>query len=989
MNRIESFLPEIEEAYLELHTWLSALQDSPNYRRKTIKDEIGKLLPEASLLSAAAQYYVLFPAHFFKVACTLSTVIGSDKLANWFDLNPRICLVDMGCGAGSASAAFVNCLLKLKQEMLITQPIEIYCVGVDVNLRAIPLYNQMMLQIKSRVSQHGINLNHDYIPKGDLEALIQLKDRLNRKRKDCWQQPFLSDVFILQVNVVSPFSKRFAEARREVEELQRLGIDPSTLGDYHQAFGIQEATAYKQLLEEVAIDNLHIVTIGTDGYETRVQEMSEAIKEKFSAGKHKAQKIEHGERRVHYLNPPGSYWKEQCFVDSYHSAFHVDVTTVVSAQVEDGEWAAVIDIGNLQLAWARARHHLLDDSLADEVEIRLFESDLDGNIEKLRQQLLAYREEVVQSDGRLYYRFPKGENTVRPRGLSRIEEEILSTALIQKLGARLAGLTHTSFANKFSQVGGSEYLYENWFNAYTRFIERACAAARSFSSGIVIRLDIKSFYTRIIRDQLKEIAVEQLAKSERIKWLVRLLLSKDIDEHEAGLGIVQGNLGSGFFANLYLLDLDSRFPNNNQWEAQFFRYVDDMIVVLPDSNQDTCVEIIGVVRDELNNRGLELNDGKTEILSPQDFLNDCALDEEIEKLKDQYDKLIPPLWVLNADVRKMLKSQFRDSNDQWWDSISIYHNCLQALGLFFKETVLSRRITTYLFNLKKRNNALNGRDELSFPVIPAEVSMTIVKSWANAFVSANQEEITGLELLRSDLKVLFHQSLDGLAVGASNKNQERKLIRRVRYSANRLSEIGYGEDVAAKLVELLTRNPWLFRDITEIIENLARQQFNSSIKLLLDFYSQAKDEMAEYMKAISIRAVRFLDQIDVDLWDEVARSAFSPSIVICLLATETWLSVGQRCRHLIKSDQLDEVEAAFRTSSSSRLRKNYLLILAKFRAIPQDHLNLGDDSLLTQAFDIAVAGTVDSLLDYQEPEIIKSRYYSGTQDDDKDYDLPS
>ncbi|MDX2043118.1 MAG: RNA-directed DNA polymerase [Acidobacteriota bacterium] len=529
---------------------------------------------------------------------------------------------------------------------------------------------------------------------------------------------------------------------------------------------------------------------------------------------------------------------------------------------------------------------------------------------------------------------------------------------------------------KFSQSGENEYLYERWFNAYNRFIERACVAARSFNNGVVIRLDIKSFYTRIIRDQLKEIAFEQLAKSERIKWLIRLLLSKEIDEHEAGLGIVQGNLGSGFFANLYLLDLDSKFPNNNQWEAQFFRYVDDMIIVLPDSDPDLCAEVIDIIRSELNNRGLELNDEKTEILVPQDFLNDCAIDEEIKKLKEHSDKLIPRLWILNNDIRKMLKSQFRDSNGQWWDSISIYRNCLQALGVFIKETTLSRRISSFLFNSKKRDKALNDGTELSFPVIPTEYSLESVKSWVNDYSSSNQGWIESLEQLQSDLKNMFHQSLGDLASGPSSKSQERKLLRRLRYSANRLSEIGYQEDTVAKLVEILRNNPWLFRDITEIVEGLARQQYADAIKLLLDYYSTTEDETAEYMKAISIRAVRFLDHINSSLWDEVARSAVASSIVTSLLASETWLSVGDRCRNLIKPNQLSEVEVAFQRTTSTRLRKNYLLILAKFGTFPQDKLDLSD-SLLSQAFDIAVAEDVDSLFDYQEPEIIKIKYYSG------------
>ncbi|MDX2043617.1 MAG: hypothetical protein SF097_20545 [Acidobacteriota bacterium] len=448
MNLVESFLPEIEKSYSELHTWLSSLPDLPTYRKKSIEGKIEKLLLDPSMHSAAAQYYVRFPGHFFKVVHTFNDVIGAAVLSDWLNQSPRICVVDVGCGAGSATAALINCILKLQRMGTLTQPMEISFFGVDVNEYAIALYDKMIRSIKSRIESPKLLLDHKLIPFGDSEARIQLKEMLDNKRQN-WGQPFLPQVFLLQINVVSPFSKRYEDVRKKYDELTSLGIDTSGFGSYHQAFGLQEATTYKQLLEEVAIDRLHVVTIGTEGYESRVQEMAEAISKTFDSGKHKIQKIGQGKHAVNYQLPTGSYWIEQKRTFVYFSNFEVDVTTIISAKLEDGEWAAVIAIDNLQLAWARARHHLLDDSLADEVEIRLFESNLDGNIEKLRQQLLAYREEVVKSDSRLYYRFPKSDDKTRPRGLSRIEEEILSTALIQKLGTRLANLTQASFANKF------------------------------------------------------------------------------------------------------------------------------------------------------------------------------------------------------------------------------------------------------------------------------------------------------------------------------------------------------------------------------------------------------------------------------------------------------------------------------------------------------------------------------------------------------------
>ena len=79
-----SFHPLIASVYQEVHDWLSAMPNAPQYRKKNIFSKINGLLAEQTLLSAAAQYYVYFPAHFFKVAHTLEYAIGRDTLLQWF-----------------------------------------------------------------------------------------------------------------------------------------------------------------------------------------------------------------------------------------------------------------------------------------------------------------------------------------------------------------------------------------------------------------------------------------------------------------------------------------------------------------------------------------------------------------------------------------------------------------------------------------------------------------------------------------------------------------------------------------------------------------------------------------------------------------------------------------------------------------------------------------------------------------------------------------
>ncbi len=978
VGEVEAFLPEIEEAYSETLTWLDSLPSPLDYRKKTIEDKIENLLKKPTLLSAAAQFYVRFPGHFFKVSHTLNNIAGN-LLVN---KPAKICLIDVGCGAGAASAAFINHYLKLRKAVRVTEPIDIYCIGVDINPWATPLYDQMMTRISSKVDVPGFTLSHCQIPDGNLEALVVLREKLEEKRKIIWQQPFLTDVIIMQVNVALPFSNKVEAVNSLAREFETAGIDSKVLGDHQRAFGLPEAIAYKQLLEDVAIERLHVFTIATKGYEKPVQEMADVLQKTFNSQKHKTESTGCRECRVTFKLPLTSYWAEKRQSYTYDENYHVDVTSIKSLNLEDREWESVISHDNLQLAWARARNYLLNESLIDEVEIRLFEASLDQGLEKLRQQLLCYAFDLIQSDDRLAYKFPKSMIATRPRSLSRIEEEILATAIIQKLGHTISNLSGSSYAYKFpqnQQSSETEFLYEPYFDAYTRFIREARDAAHKYEKGIVIRLDIKDFYTRIIQDQLIETVSDNLTSSKRIEWLMRLLLLRDIDEHEAGLGLVQGSLGSGFFANLYLLNLDSKFPNHNDWGARFYRYVDDMIVVLPTRKNRKAV--LEVVNAEIQARGLELNQKKTEVLSTAQFLENEAPEIELDELHKLFLNVLLPLWALNKETRKAFKFHYYSSNDQWWDAISTYKKCLESLGVFFSEVVISRRISPLLLNDWRRQGRLKDEPELIFPTIPfGEIDLNI-EEWRAKFHSQNGEWVNKLTTLRSKLERMFQVSNESLQKAPLHKSQERRCLRKLRYSANRLAEIGYNKSLAAQIATLLQANPSVFPDAYALIESLARQQFVKLIDSLLKDRSTSNDEAGAYIRAMTIRAVRALNSLDYKILEEVASAAISAKLIESLMATETWLALGERPRNLVTQLHLDQIESAFYSVTSSRLRKNYLLILARHGCVPKINLDENDESLLAKVLESISDGKNESLFDNKEPEILRRRYYKDIQQD--------
>ncbi|MBK9096497.1 MAG: hypothetical protein IPM84_27815 [Anaerolineae bacterium] len=742
---------------------------------------------------------------------------------------------------------------------------------------------------------------------------------------------------MFQANVVSPFSTRFHETQVKRKRLEALGVPREDLGDVQEVFGREEAIAYKQILENSAIDNLHIITVGTEGYEQRVVELAQAIDGEFQSNSHVVERLDGGERFVTYEIPDYCYWKEFKSNNQWELKFCVEVSSISNVALADEDWREVKSTQNLLSAWARSRHHLLEQALVDEVEIRLFESKLDANITKLQQQLIAYAQNVVHTDDRLHFKFPKASDKLRPLGLSRIEEEILSTAVIQKLGQRISDVTGNSYAYKFSRSFGNyatEYLYENWFDAYGKYIEDARSAAKSTAGCVVIQTDIRSFYTRIIRDSLIQLSTETLSRSARVEWLLKVLFSREIDGHEAGKGIVQGNIASGFFANLYLIDLDARFTNN-EWNVKFFRYVDDMIVVVP--NPEHISEVISALKEQLAGIGLELNQEKTQYFhDASEFIRVTDKDETLDDLQNQFQNWINCLWILDAQHRQVFRKAYNETQAEWWYRIEIYGRCLKSIGIVIEAPLLSRRVYKYLFNEKLCEKDFIWPEPFVVPSLPDTNDESLVSEWAVKFEEANASWVKKRELLLDALKRMLVKSQTEItnALNMQDIRSEKKWASIFRFCVNKLIHIGFDHDGVVQIAsETLATSPWLIRNPHKVLESIAVHGHAHYLESLLLHYADETDEMKQYMKSVILRAIRFLPKIPDSLWEQIRECAVSPSDVISLMATETWLIVIRNQPELTLENHLQQVKLRFSRDPKpiSRLMKNYLLILGERR----------------------------------------------------------
>jgi hypothetical protein len=406
------------------------------------------------------------------------------------------------------------------------------------------------------------------------------------------------------------------------------------------------------------------------------------------------------------------------------SEFYVDISTIVSAKLhKDNDWNEVISTENIELAWVRTRKYILKESLVDEVEIRLFEKNLQENINKLQKQLIAYVQEVVNKEDYISYNFVKNSSSTRPKGLSRMEVEILSTAIIQKLGKQAFLLQGNSYAYRLPAQGEreTENLYTDWFNAYKAFISDLRSNAKKYENGVVIRVDIESYYTRIVQDSLLELT-KDLTKSDRIHWLLKILLLKQLDEHQVGYGITQGSIGSGFYANLYLKQIDLRFgtqPSDNEWKVMFSRYMDDMILFVPDADDVTAV--LDTLNKELEQLKLNLNRDKTEIYAQvSDFVESIKEDDLFAEVNQEFYQVMNRLWIGNAQYRNEFAEAYRKDDYLWRHLIDQYQQCLCSINIYIKVPDLSRRIHEYLFNSKKRHKDLKTEVELNLPYLPSD-----------------------------------------------------------------------------------------------------------------------------------------------------------------------------------------------------------------------------------------------------------------------------
>ena len=261
-----------------------------------------------------------------------------------------------------------------------------------------------------------------------------------------------------------------------------------------------------------------------------------------------------------------------------------------------------------------------------------------------------------------------------------------------------------------------------------------------------------------------------------MKWLIQklLLVELDPDHHFDKHGLSQGGAGSGFYANTFLVPLDSSFGIGDN---RYYRYMDDVYLVIPETHE--LHEVKARLDKELACLGLKRSCKKTTHYDSESYLGLKDYDETLDNLSDRFIYLTNCLWYMNRQYRRELQS-----SENWWKFIDIYRKKLHSLDVYVEADRLSRKLHQYFSNRKRREDKRSGRvNKLTYPELQDE-------AWHDKFESMNSKWIKCRNEIRVELQDLlrcaYHNMLD-----ERDDVEKRILETKITFCANRLTRWGF------------------------------------------------------------------------------------------------------------------------------------------------------------------------------------------------------
>ncbi len=264
---------------------------------------------------------------------------------------------------------------------------------------------------------------------------------------------------------------------------------------------------------------------------------------------------------------------------------------------------------HLNVSFLKDCYYNLDRNKAvgiDRVSWLEYKEDLDNNLETLVDKLK--RKAFKPLPARRVY-IPKGNNELRPLGISTIENKIVESGI-----ARIIGSIYEADFYDFS------YGFRPKKNAH-QALKIIGESANFKPVNHIVEADIKGFFDNVKHDLLLEFLKIRIKDTSLLFLINRFLKAGYIDNNllvKSEVGTPQGSILSPMLANVflhYVLDewFERTVKRHIKGYCELVRYADDYVCLVQYENDAS--KILRALHNRFNKYGLTLHPDKTKVFS--------------------------------------------------------------------------------------------------------------------------------------------------------------------------------------------------------------------------------------------------------------------------------------------------------------------------------------------------------------------------------------
>ena len=234
----------------------------------------------------------------------------------------------------------------------------------------------------------------------------------------------------------------------------------------------------------------------------------------------------------------------------------------------------------------------------DKVSLKMFEANLDDNLQALMRDL---KSGSFHPHPLRRVLIPKNETEFRPLGIPAVRDRVAQEVVRRLLSPIFEPLFHPA-----------SYGFRPGRNCHMAL--EAVLKLHGEGYPFVLDADIKGFFDNLSHDVIMQSVAERVADGNILRLVEKFLTSGVMDNglfKPTTIGTPQGGVISPLLANIVLNHLDWQL---NHAGLRFVRYADDFVVLC--QTQDQAKEALTLVQQVLEQRlGLQLSQEKTKVTS--------------------------------------------------------------------------------------------------------------------------------------------------------------------------------------------------------------------------------------------------------------------------------------------------------------------------------------------------------------------------------------